>query len=77
MRMPAGSAISMQAPLAGSLGAICNWAKRGGAGRWLIARVLTGLSEDLACLFAAASRRYNSLRHAKNDGSETPRFSQY
>jgi len=77
MRMPAGSAISMQAPLAGSLGAICNWAKRGGVGRWLIARAMARLGEDLACLFAAASRRANSLRHAKNDGSETPRSVQY
>jgi hypothetical protein len=75
--MPVGSAISMQAPLASSLGAICNRAKRGGAGRWLITRALTGLREALDCLFAATSRWANSLRHAKNDGSETPRFSQY
>jgi hypothetical protein len=75
--MPAGSTISMQAPLASSLGAICNWAKRGDAGRWLVTWVLTRLGEDVAWLFAAASRRANSLRQAKNDGSETLRSVQY
>jgi hypothetical protein len=71
--MPAGSTISMQTPLAGSPSAICNWAKRGGAGRWLIVWALARLGENLTGLFAAASRWANSLRHAKNDGSETPR----
>jgi hypothetical protein len=75
--MPAGSTISMQAPLASSLGAICNWAKRSGAGRWLVTWALVRLREELAGLFAVASRWANSLRHVKNDGSETPRSAQY
>jgi hypothetical protein len=77
MRMPVGSTISMQALLPSSLGAIRNCAKPSGDGRWLMDWPLTRFGEDLACLFALASRRANSLRHAKKDGSETPRSVQY